>query len=115
MSGATISCAAGLATLTVVVSPTSATNTASTSTITTGTVTATPSNGTAPFSYVWITASQTGSLNVALTAGTSATTAFRISGAASLDNGVCTATCQVTDTNGIQGVSNVVSVTITHT
>lgn len=96
--------------------PGSISKTGFTSIITTGLAAATITGGIGPWTYSWTVFNQIGSLNVQVVTPTGSSTAFRILGSMTLDEGTCSAICTVTDTGngGATTVSNVCTVNITN-
>ena len=67
-------------------------------TVTSPSVTATPAGGSGTYTYLWSVINDTGTIATTINSPTLATSTFKISGAAALDQGVCDVRCQVTDT-----------------
>jgi hypothetical protein len=100
--------------MTAEASPDNPFNTASTSTITTNSSTATPTGGTAPYTYLWQAATYNEGA-IAITTPTAATTTFRRTGCFSGDVYIGDFFCTVTDALGVVAVTNIVNVTIART
>lgn len=99
--------------MTAALSPTSLSQTASTSTITTaGTCMATPTGGTAPYTYLWSPEPYNGD-GISAASPTSAASAFRKVGAAAGDAYIGWFTCTITDAVGAQATTDRVFVSIT--
>lgn len=96
--------------------PGSVSKTGFTAILTTSAVAATVTGGIGPFTYSWTVANQTGSRDVDVVTPTGSSTAFRIIGSMSADEGTCDAVCTITDTGngGATTVSNVCVVNITN-
>jgi hypothetical protein len=100
--------------MTVALSGSTATASAATSTITTSSVTATPSGGTAPYTYIWEGAAYNTD-GIGVTTPTAATTTFRRFACASGDTYLGDFSCTVTDALGVVATSGNVAATITRT
>ena len=100
--------------MTVALSGSTASGTAATSTITSSSVTATPSGGTAPYTYLW-QAAPYNTDGIGITTPTAAATSFRRTACKSGDTYLGDFNCQVTDALGVVAFSPMVSVTITRT
>lgn len=82
--------------------------------ITTASVTATPTGGTAPYTYAW-TRTDGGADAWTITTPTAATTSFRATAVLPSDNQTATFICTVTDANGRTAATSAVSASSTNT